>query len=131
MTEQAVFAAEEAAHGRTAEYSEAGLNEMFAGQVRRHDELKRAEAKLKELQRDCNDRIRTMLDAAKVKSVTVDHRWKATVCEGRAGSKRIDPIKLMDLGVTSDVIQKATTQGERGAPYLLVTELDRNGRREE
>jgi hypothetical protein len=86
-----------------------------------------------------------LLARNQVKSVKVDDRWQATVAKGRAGVRtidlellrrakvteqqigkaavRVDGKLLLEAGVGSKVIQRATVEGEPGKPYLLVTDL--------
>lgn len=127
MTEQAMQAAEAAAHGKPVGYQEAGLGEDFAKLVRRRAEIAAAQSKLDALMKDNTEKVRGALEASGIRSVTVDQHWQPTICAGRQGAKKIDGFKLMQLNssVTADQIVKATVQGEPGKPYLLVTDLTR------
>ena len=125
MTEQAVVAAEAAAHGKPKDYKVAGLSLGFGTLVRRLAE-RQAEAEVAaEKVEALRGVIKQVLEKSGVGSVTVDGHWQPTLCAGRKASQKIDGMKLMQINptVTADQIVKATVTGEPGQPYLLVTDL--------
>lgn len=123
MTEKGLQANYAAEAEKPVDYKEAGLSEKFGMLVRRRAQLKEAIAKVEALLKGNTDDIAAELQKSGVKSVTVDGVWQATWCKGRAGSRKIDGSKLLDLGVTSDIIKRATVQGPDGKPYLLVSKV--------
>jgi len=105
------------------DFKAAGLPDAFGALVRRRQQLKDAIAQVEALLKSNTNDIAAELQEHGVASVIVDKRWTATWCKGKAGPQYIDGPKLLDLGVTSDVIQKATVTGPSGKPYLLVSDM--------
>lgn len=66
--------------------------------------------------------LRLMKAAGAWSPVTVDGILRATLTKGKAGSKKIDPLKLMQAGVSTKVIEASTVKGPDGQPYVLVTD---------
>lgn len=126
MTEQQLKKSKEAAaEERVPDYAEVGFDEAFANLLRRRGQLAEARAKVQALIDANTSDISTALQFKGIRSVQVDQRWQATWCKGKQGSAKIDGARLLDLGVTSDVIKKATVTAPDGKPYLLVTDLQK------
>ena len=126
MTEAQLKASKDAAAQEKApDYAEIGLPEEFAALVRRRGQLTEAMAKVQALLDANKEDISTALQFKGIRSVSVDQRWQATWCKGRAGSSKIDGVRLLNLGVSGDVIKKATVTSPDGKPYLLVTDLQK------
>jgi hypothetical protein len=86
-----------------------------------------AQEQIKELRTivaECDLHIGAVLDLNALKSVRWKDEYVVSRREGRKGSKKINPIRLMEKGVSAEVIEFATDMGSPGKPSISIRKIN-------
>lgn len=104
-------------------YHDLGLTDEFAELARYLGKVKAAQDKLKAEEERTIAAVLEIIGKLPVStSVSVDH-YRVTLGKGRT-TRKLDPVKLLELGVSSKVIQQATSIST-GQPTLVFTDTSK------